>query len=158
MQTKLPLAAKAHVRWMIRRDMSEVLAIEADSFGEEAWSEEDFHEILRQRNAIGMVVELGDQIAGYMVYEMHKNRLHVLNFAVSYLFRREGIGSKMVEKLKSKLRIGNRYAINLEINERNLKAQLFFRDHGFKCISVLKNFYDFSTLDAYLFRFEVEPR
>jgi len=45
-----------HIRWMIRRDMPEVLEIEDRSF-EFSWSEEDFIRCLRQRNCIGMVAE-----------------------------------------------------------------------------------------------------
>ena len=73
---------RIHIRWMIRRDMAEVLAIEAESF-EFPWSEEDFIRCLRQRNCIGMVAELDDHVVGFMIYELHKNRLHVLNFAVA---------------------------------------------------------------------------
>ena len=46
----------AQIRWMIRRDMPEVLDIEQQSF-EFAWTEEDFLCCLRQRNCIGMVAE-----------------------------------------------------------------------------------------------------
>ncbi len=70
-----------HIRWMIRRDMPEVLAIENRSF-EFPWSDEDFIRCLRQRNCIGMVAEYDERVVGFMIYELHKNRLHVLNFAV----------------------------------------------------------------------------
>ena len=70
-----------HIRWMIRRDMPEVLDIENRSF-EFAWTEEDFIRCLRQRNCIGMVAEHDERVVGFMIYELHKNRLHILNFAV----------------------------------------------------------------------------
>jgi len=73
---------KIHIRWMIRRDMAEVIAIETESF-EFPWSEDDFVRCLRQRNCIGMVAEMDDQVVGFMIYELHKNRLHILNFAVA---------------------------------------------------------------------------
>ena len=38
------------IRWLIRRDMTDVLQIEAGSF-ENAWTEEDFLCCLRQRNS-----------------------------------------------------------------------------------------------------------
>ncbi len=41
-----------HIRWMIRRDMTEVLAIEDGSF-EFPWTEDDFIRCLRQRNCSG---------------------------------------------------------------------------------------------------------
>ena len=50
-------ATALHIRWMIRRDMPDVMGIEVASF-EYAWTEDDFLRCLRQRNCIGMVAEL----------------------------------------------------------------------------------------------------
>jgi ribosomal-protein-alanine N-acetyltransferase len=55
----------------------------------------------------------------------------------------------MVDRLVGKLSPERRDRILLEVRERNLPAQLFFRDAGFMAISVLKNFYQDSTEDAY---------
>lgn len=145
-----------HIRWMIRRDMLSVLAIENKSF-EFAWSEDDFIRCLRQRNCIGTVCELDDEIVGFMIYELHKNRLHILNFAVSPEFRRSGVGSQMIGKLLGKLSYERRNRIMLEVRETNLNAQLFFRDRGFKAISVLRDFYDDTTEDAYLMQYRYQP-
>lgn len=138
-----------HIRWMIRRDMPSVLAIEEASF-EYSWSEEEFIRCLRQRNCIGMVAEQDDEVVGFMIYELHKNRLHLLNFCVAPQARRRGIGTSMVEKLSSKLSQDRRNRITLEVRETNLIAQLFFRHQGFKAISVLRDFYEDTTEDAYL--------
>ena len=80
-----------HIRWMIRRDMPEVLDIEAQGF-EFPWSEEDFIRCHRQRNCIGMVAEFDERVVGFMIYELHKNRLHILNFAVHEDYRRQQPG------------------------------------------------------------------
>ena len=138
-----------HIRWMIRRDMAEVLAIEGQCF-EFPWSEEDFIRCLRQRNCIGMVAEHNERVVGFMIYELHKSRLHILNFAVHEHHRRRGIGSQMVKKLSGKLSPQRRSRIMLEIRETNLPAQLFFRALGFRAISVLRGFYDDTPEDAYL--------
>ncbi len=61
-----------HIRWMIRRDMPSVIEIEENSF-EFPWSEDEFIRCLRQRNCIGMVAELSEQVVGFMIYELHKN-------------------------------------------------------------------------------------
>ena len=93
---------RVHIRWMIRRDMPEVLSIERESF-EFPWFEEDFIRCLRQRNCIGMVAEQGERVVGFMIYELHKTRLHILNFAVAGGMRMRGIGRQMAEKLEGKL-------------------------------------------------------
>jgi ribosomal-protein-alanine N-acetyltransferase len=41
----------------------------------------------------------------------------------------------------------------LEIRETNLPAQLFFRDIGFRAISLLRDFYEDTTEDAYLMQY-----
>ncbi len=147
-----------HIRWMIRRDMPAVLAIEGQSF-EFSWSEDDFIRCLRQRNCIGMVAEQDEQIVGFMIYELHKNRLHILNFAVAQESRRQGVGRSMVGKLLSKLSHERRNRIMLEVRETNLEAQLFFKGLGFRAISVLRDFYDDTVEDAYLmqYRYKATP-
>lgn len=141
-----------HIRWMIRRDMPEVLAIESQSF-EFPWSEEDFIRCLRQRNCIGMVAEREEQVVGFMIYELHKTRLHILNFAVADDYRRRAVGTQMIEKLLGKLSHQRRDQILLEVRETNLAAQVFFREQGFRAISVLHDFYDDTAEDAYLMRY-----
>ena len=143
---------RVHIRWMIRRDMEEVLSIEQESF-EFPWAEEDFVRCLRQRNCIGMVAEQGERVVGFMIYELHKNRLHILNFAVGDDVRRTGIGTQMVGKLINKLSSQRRTRITLEVRETNLAAQLFFRESGFRAVSVLREFYDDSPEDAYLMQY-----
>lgn len=138
-----------HIRWMIRRDMSAVLEIEAQSF-EFPWSEDEFIRALRQRNCIGMVAELNEVVVGFMIYELHKNRLHILNFAVHSDYRRNRVGKAMVEKLVSKLCYQRRSRILLEVRETNLPAQLFFKHVGFQAVSVLRDFYEDTTEDAYV--------
>lgn len=141
-----------NIRWMIRRDMPTVIDIEKQSF-EFPWSEEEFIRCLRQRNCIGMVAERDISVVGFMIYELHKNRLHLLNFAVSADTRRTGVGSAMIDKLASKLSPERRNRIMLEVRETNLDAQIFFRQRGFRAISVLRSFYEDSPEDAYLMQY-----
>jgi ribosomal-protein-alanine N-acetyltransferase len=143
---------RVHIRWMIRRDMAEVLDIERAAF-EFPWFEEEFIRCLRQRNCIGMVAEHAERVVGFMIYELHKTRLHILNFAVGADVRRRNIGRQMLEKLVGKLSSQRRTRITLEVRETNLAAQVFFRAGGFKATSVLHDFYDDSPEDAYLMQF-----
>jgi ribosomal-protein-alanine N-acetyltransferase len=145
---------RVHIRWMIRRDMPEVLQAEQDSF-EFAWTEEDFLRCLRQRNCIGMVAEQGEKVVGFMIYELHKSKLHILNFAVSPVFRRLGVGGQMVAKLVSKLSSHRRTKITLEVRETNLPAQLFFRAQSFKAMRVLRAYYEDSGEDAFLMQYRL---
>lgn len=143
-----------HIRWMIRRDMPEVLNIEQGSF-EFPWSEEDFIRCLRQRNCIGMVAEHDNMVVGFMIYELHKNQLHILNFAVRPDYRRRSVGRRMGDKLIGKLSQQRRSRIVLEVRETNLAAQVFFRRLGFRATCVLRDFYDDTTEDAYVMHYRL---
>lgn len=151
---------KLHVRWMIRRDMPEVLDIESSVF-EHAWTEEDFIKCLRQRNCIGMVAEDEDngRVRGYFIYEMHTNRIHLLNFAVEKAVHRRGVGRRMMQKIQLKLSSQRRTRVLCEVRESNVDAQLFLKAMGFKAVSVLREFYDEHDVseDAYVMQYRHRP-
>lgn len=152
------------LRWAIRSDIDQIRDIETLCF-EYPWSDADFRNTLRQRNVIAMVIEKpwtcrcgtgGAQgcecvapLAGFMVYELHKNFIRLLNFAVRYDDRRQGLGRQMVAKLKGKLKDDRRTRIVTELRESNLDAQLFFKAMGFRCTRTLRNWYAETSEDAY---------
>lgn len=141
-----------HIRWMIRRDMEQILATELKAF-DVPWTEEAFIQCLRQRNCIGMVAEINETVVGYMVYLLNKKSLEILNFGVDPLLSRNGIGTAMVDKLKGKLSVDRRDSLLLHIRETNLPAQLFFKSQGFMATGVFKNHWNESNEDAYRFEF-----
>ena len=147
---------RVHIRWQIPRDIPEILAIEREAFPY-PWTEEQFIKCLRQRNCIAMVAEHGDRVVGYMVYELLKARLQLLNFAVDADYRRQGVGRMMCDKLYNKLSATRRTKITCEVRDGNLDAQMFFRAMGYRAVSVLRDFYDDTDEDAYLFQRRYEP-
>jgi [ribosomal protein S18]-alanine N-acetyltransferase len=150
-----PAQTRVHIRWMIRRDMPEVLAIEHASF-EYPWCEEEFLRVLRQRNCIGMVAEHGERIVGFMIYELHRNKIHVLDFATHVEFRRRGVGRQMVAKLVGKLSNQRRNRIGLHVRESNLHAQLFYRVMGFRAMEVIRDHYPDTGEDAYSMQYHLD--
>lgn len=137
---------RVHIRWMIRRDMPEVLEIEKSSYAP-PYTEEQFLTVLRNRNCIGMVAEVGEKVVGYVLYELHKNRLTIIKMAVHPGYRRQAVGFQMIEKLVKKLASHRRTRIIIDVGERNMGALLFLKKMGFKAIRVLWN--HFNDQDAY---------
>lgn len=153
--TKTEVRLPVQIRWLIRRDMAEVLEIERASF-EFSWTEEEFLRCLRQRNCIGTVAESERRVIGFMIYERHESGLHILNFAIASHARRQGVGTAMIDKLVDKLTQQRRNEIVLEVRETNLAAQLFFKACRFRAVRVLRNQYDGATEDAYTMRFRLD--
>jgi len=145
---------KFRVRWMIRRDMPEVLEIEQAAFPISfRWSEDDFMHVLRRRTAIGMVAEecASERVAGFFIYESHAAAIELLTIAVGTEWRRCGAGRLMVERLKSKT-TARRRSIRFDVNERNLAALKFFSALGFRAIATRRGVYDDCDDDAIAFR------
>ena len=106
-----------------------------------------------ERRFLGIVAEYKNKIIGYMIYELDKEDIHVVNIAVHPEFRRAGVGSQMIAKLLPKLGV-KRKAIDLIISERNLALQLFLKENDFKAIEVLHKY--FGKDDAYVMNFQIE--
>jgi len=153
-QTDIQLST--HVRWLIRRDMPEVLDVENACF-EYPWSKQDFICCMRRRNCIGMVAEHDSQVVGFMVYELTKDQLYLMSFAVRPDLQRCGVGTLMISKLISKLSPGRRDKIDLEVRETNLAAQLFLKRMGFVAVAILRGYYDDTPDEAYVMQYQCRP-
>lgn len=119
-------------RWMIRRDIDEILAIEAQSFAA-PWTEDELLRALRIRSVIGMVTvdKVTDRLLGYFVYQLRPYWVEVLHLAVHPAYRRRGVGTAMLGKLQSKLHSHRRRFLRLNTRVTNYTAQSFLRRHGF---------------------------
>jgi ribosomal-protein-alanine N-acetyltransferase len=147
------MTAKPHICWMLRINLPDVLAIEHVTHPE-PWAEGRFLRHLRQRNCIGMVAEVGNEIGGFMVYTLQKDTLDVLRLAVRPDLVRLGIGRAMADKLKGKLSPGRRTALTLLADERLTGGHLFLRAQGFAATHVVPGWAEDGG-DAYAFRFEL---
>jgi ribosomal-protein-alanine N-acetyltransferase len=140
-----------NLRFMKVRDLSEVLRIERGCFSY-PWEESDFRVFLRQQHCIGTVAEMNGKIAGFMLYELHKNQTVLIDFAVDTPVRRMRVGTAMMDCLIRRLN-DRRNRILLDVVETNLAAQLFFRSTGMRAIRVLKSPFTENDRDAYVFQY-----
>lgn len=149
-QTKL---GEVQIRWLVRRDIPAVVAIERVAFGESAWHAEEFSRCLKQKHCIGLVAEHAERIVGFMIYELHQTRLHLLSMAVESHVRRCGVGRRLLQVLIGRL-TSERLRITLEVRETNLAAQMFFRSVGFYATKVLQDWYDNVDEGAYFMQYD----
>lgn len=138
----------AILRWMVRRDIPGVLAIE-NSRLDHPWCGANVIRALRRRNCIGMVADYDGHIEGFAIYEIHRQRIEIVRLAVHPYARREGLGRSMVEKLARKLDPVRRTRLALNVRETNLPAQFFLRAVGFRAVNVIRGHYRDTGEDAY---------
>lgn len=137
-------------RYMLRRDLPEVLRIESDIYEWWSWSEADFMRQLGGSKCIGRVAVWKEQVIAYLIYERTRKAIQIENVTVHRSFQRHGIGRAMIGNL-----VGSaRQPTVVEVRETNLGAQLFFRACGFRATDVLQDFYEDTSDDAYRMQFD----
>lgn len=115
-------------RWTLRRDFPEVSDMDCYA---DAWVESTYINSLRQRANIGIVLEDGDYILAFMVYELQPKSLNLLRLIVRESEQRKGYGSLLISRLTEKLSQQRRTSIEIKVGDDNLGAQLFFQKNGF---------------------------
>lgn len=141
------------IRWLIRRDLPAVAAIERASF-DDPWTEEDFVLSLRLSHTIGIVAVSGDEVAGFAVYELHPRAIRVVSLAVHPDYRRLGVCRALLRELRRKVAASGRTLTEARIAETNHEAQLAFRACGWRAIEIVHDVYNRpggGALDAYVF-------
>ena len=140
------------IRYFVMRDMDQIMKVEQTSFSC-PWTEEDFQQA-RCRNGVGIyVVEHGDKVIGYLVYQCHKKYIDILSMAVGPDWRSRGVGRKLLEKMIAKLSPNGRTRIKLVVRETNLGCHLFLKALHFKASKVLRHYYEDSDEDGFLFEY-----
>lgn len=137
--------------FITRRHYADVIRISADSY-DEPWTEDQLATLLKQRTIIGLVYEVNQQVVGYIIYELYKGSLTILNIAVDPRFRRKGIGTLLLNRLKEKLRVLGRQFLDIDSSETCLSAHLFLKYNGFKAVGINRQQYG-DDCDGYTFRF-----
>ena len=144
------------VRVMGWEDLRQVLQIEADSFGH-PWSEQDFVEHLESPNSVTLVAERRGLILGYEVFGIGTPWIQLHSCVVRREFRRRGIGSRMVASVARLVVDRESAGIVTKIPERNVGAQLFFRQCGFRAARILRG-YLMDDQDAYVMEYHAPER
>ncbi len=134
------LAVAPSLRWLIRRDMPEVLAIEQATYSPaEAWTFENFFEVLAHRNAEGLVIELPIEgvlrVVGYVVFTRRREEIDIETLVVHPRYRRRGLGRFVIGYLIPKLS-RRRQFLNFLVDERNVESHLFLKAVGFRCTGI----------------------
>lgn len=76
-------------------------------------------------------------IKGVLVYELIYDRIEIDYIIVDEMYRKSGIGSKMLNYLIQK----DAKNITLEVNENNIAAINLYKKYGFKVVAIRKNYY-----------------
>lgn len=134
---------------MTKDMLEEVCAISDVSF-HDPWSYKSYEQELRSTLAHYFVIMLDGKAAGFMGTWIIADESHVTNIAVSPLYRRKGLGEKLLKYVMDYCRDKGCSAITLEVRASNTAAINLYEKLGFKTEGTRKGYYSDNHEDALL--------
>jgi ribosomal protein S18 acetylase RimI-like enzyme len=136
---------------MLDRDIDRVAEIDRGTFAV-PWHEEAWMRARTENRNVGMVIEVGEQVVGCCLYELHPDHIKLQRLAVSPSFQRKGLGFAAVKKLFDKLSFERRTHVLTTVPQDDLQVQKFFRACGFRAVPDTASPKGGASRGHYLFR------
>jgi len=126
---------KMQIRLMRQDDVDAVLELEKACF-HDMLDRDEIQTALKSDQIKTIVAVAGPHLVGYTEVEMFPKETLLNTIAVSYLLRRNGIGSKLVRLITADADRKGIPVVTLG-GEADLPYQLFLRSRGFRCEEIL---------------------
>ena len=143
-QVKTPFT----LRGILKRDLQTVCDIEDDIF-EFPWTLDQFQKKTKIAGTVCNIIEVKEQIAGYVVYKVEDVALVIEKIGIAREFQRQFIGTTFINAIKNKMKKIKVTKITCSVHCGILQAHLFLKKNGFKCYST----YELDTGEHYAFIF-----
>lgn len=141
------------VRWLIRRDLPDIQWIENRSF-DKPIDPDTMLRLVRSQNTTGFVAEVEKTVVGYAIL-MNDGELSIVRLAVDPVFRRMGVGGRIVRRIKERMTY-KMPVVRTCLCDRNLGGHLFLKSQGFIAGSVVRRPDGMSDMYEFSFREEWE--
>ena len=152
--------------WQLRRahpsDLDAIMAIEASTFGNDAWTPEGMASELANAQTYYLVAhrpEFPSVIEGYagLFAPRGAHQGDIQTIAVAASARRTGLGRLLMQTLVAEARERGVEQVFLEVRADNPSAQTLYDSLGFERIAVRTAYYQPDGVDAIVMRLPVEP-
>jgi ribosomal-protein-alanine N-acetyltransferase len=121
----------AHIRDATHRDLQKVLSIEYKCF-KDPYPLSLLNRLLVMHPDGFLVAVTDGRVVGYVIGVVRWGATgHILAIGVDPLYRRQGIGSALMELIIDRLRAKGAKVVRLEVRKSNLEAQQFYLKLGF---------------------------
>ncbi len=128
------------IRALELKDIKRIVELEEEIFGETLGEEMLSNEISNPLVWF-RVLELNQNIIGYIGGYFYLNDGEIINFLIDKRFQRLGYGTNLFKALLDEANAKNIQRITLEVKVSNEVAIKFYNKFGFKKISIRKNYY-----------------
>lgn len=129
------------IRDMMEDDIPAILQIENISFSS-PWSRESFLIQIFNKHALSKVALFEEKVIGYISASYMHHEANILNLAVDPYFRRQRVGSILMDEVANELKKRGCAFVYLKVRASDMGARKFYEHLGFKVEGVRKKYYD----------------
>lgn len=147
LQVKQPV----EIRWIDTEDeLAAVVGIERSCFGSDAWSEQQFECFSDNPANVFKILLQKKQVIGYLLYTVSERTARIRKLVIAPDYQRQGCGRRTISYLRRTMQMRHRDKLIVELPERAVEGQLFFKACGFEWYQTLHGPRD--TDSTYRFR------
>lgn len=128
------------IRKLQEQDISKVVELEEKMFGE-TLGEEMLKSELSNPLVWFRVIEVNDQVIGYIGGYFYDGAGEIINFLIDEDYQKKGYGTQLFNSLMNEAKIASIKQITLEVKKNNVKGINFYTKNKFKQISIRKHYY-----------------
>lgn len=123
-----------------KKHLDRVAEIEAECFTH-PWSRTSLEEEISNPNSLFYAAVDGDKVIGYIGMSVVIDEGYIFNVAVSENYRKNGVGSALINELVTYGKKNNLCFLTLEVRESNQNARSLYSKFGFIRVGERKNYY-----------------
>jgi len=127
------------LRKLFRSDLEKILKIE-NAVHISPWNEDTFKTCF-QAACPGWVIEVDNDIIGFIITSLRVDECHILNVCITHQYQHQGYGRKLLEYALDGVKRQGATIAYLEVRRSNLRAISLYRKMGFKLIGERKEYY-----------------
>lgn len=138
-------------------DLDSILALEEETFVNDAWSRDQMEsELASDHTSYVVVVDDVEGVVGYggVLAPSGSEDADIQTIAVAPSFRRAGLGRAIMAELIGAARLAGATQVFLEVREDNPAAHALYADLGFVDVGIRPHYYQPDDVDAIVMRLE----
>lgn len=124
-------------------DLNQINSLEKTTFKDDSFSKEIIEQLLYHNTFFLKLVNNNEKIIGFVIaLEQERNTINIINFLIKEGYRNIGLGSYLLSHVLmevEKSQIFKRIILNVRIS--NLSALKLYKNHNFRVIKEIDNYY-----------------
>lgn len=134
-------------------DIPDLVALEAEAFPDDAWTEASWWgELAGRPRRDYVVVRREGELAAYAGLDHGGQVADLMTITVAPGHRGSGLGAELLDELESRATAGGAEALMLEVRADNTPARALYDRRGYDVLNVRRGYYQPGNVDALVMR------